>query len=542
MTSFAFILGCVPLWIATRRGRGRAQILGTAVIAGMLAATGIAIFLIPALFVLVERLAGGEARAAPGRRRPRQWRMSASARSLGAAPALGLSGCAASAPTTSGRPSPVPRIVPRPGGGRRAEARSLADSPWWDVFGDPVLKRSCDEALRNGYDARIAAARVEEARALAGSRGRTSSPASATRAAVRARRSATSSSNPDGSAGTTWTANVNFAWELDLWGRIRRLNEPRGRCTSRARRRGAACCSRWCPTSPAPTSSCASSTRSSRSRGARPRAFQETYDLFSAAARGRGRSALETARAEAALGECRPRSPRSSGRSWPRRTSSASCSAGPPAHPARRAATNALPPDGARRPPLRAARAAARRPRGRGGARGRERPRRRRHGGLLPALSLTGALRRREPRARDPSTEEAGVARVCRSALPGRAAQGSTTQAAQARGSRRGALRSTRSRRLRRGLERARPHEARRRRSGSGARRARVRSRCASLNLRYHSGLAAYFEVLDAQQQLFPAEIAPRPARRDQLLAVVSLYRALGGGWPVAPPSPPPSP
>jgi multidrug efflux system outer membrane protein len=50
-------------------------------------------------------------------------------------------------------------------------------------------------------------------------------------------------------------------------------------------------------------------------------------------------------------------------------------------------------------------------------------------------------------------------------------------------------------------------------------------------NIRYVSGLASYFEVLDAQQQLFPAENALAQSKRDQFLAVVNLYRALGGGW-----------
>jgi HAE1 family hydrophobic/amphiphilic exporter-1 len=58
MTSFAFILGCVPLWTASGSGAESRKILGTVVIVGMLAATGIAIFIIPALFVLVEKLAG----------------------------------------------------------------------------------------------------------------------------------------------------------------------------------------------------------------------------------------------------------------------------------------------------------------------------------------------------------------------------------------------------------------------------------------------------------------------------------------------------
>jgi hydrophobic/amphiphilic exporter-1 (mainly G- bacteria), HAE1 family len=57
MTSFAFILGCVPLWIASGAGSVARQVMGTTVIGGMAAATGIAIFIIPALFVLVERLA-----------------------------------------------------------------------------------------------------------------------------------------------------------------------------------------------------------------------------------------------------------------------------------------------------------------------------------------------------------------------------------------------------------------------------------------------------------------------------------------------------
>src|SRR5207245_9119871 len=48
---------------------------------------------------------------------------------------------------------------------------------------------------------------------------------------------------------------------------------------------------------------------------------------------------------------------------------------------------------------------------------------------------------------------------------------------------------------------------------------------------RYNDGIANYFEVLDAEQQLFPAELELALTRRDELVAVVSLYRALGGGW-----------
>ena len=65
MTSFAFILGCVPLWLAAGAGAVSRQILGTAVIVGMTAATGLAIFLIPMLYVIIERFAGVEKKRGP---------------------------------------------------------------------------------------------------------------------------------------------------------------------------------------------------------------------------------------------------------------------------------------------------------------------------------------------------------------------------------------------------------------------------------------------------------------------------------------------
>jgi hydrophobic/amphiphilic exporter-1 (mainly G- bacteria), HAE1 family len=58
MTSFAFILGCVPLWTATGSGAVARQIIGTTVIGGMLAASAFGIFLIPAVFYVVEKWSG----------------------------------------------------------------------------------------------------------------------------------------------------------------------------------------------------------------------------------------------------------------------------------------------------------------------------------------------------------------------------------------------------------------------------------------------------------------------------------------------------
>ncbi len=57
MTSFAFILGCVPLWTAKGAGAIGRKVLGTSVITGMSAASALGIFFVPVLFVLVERIA-----------------------------------------------------------------------------------------------------------------------------------------------------------------------------------------------------------------------------------------------------------------------------------------------------------------------------------------------------------------------------------------------------------------------------------------------------------------------------------------------------
>jgi multidrug efflux system outer membrane protein len=138
--------------------------------------------------------------------------------------ALGvLSGCAVG-PNYQQPPVTAPDVYYQVQG-PPAPAASLADQPWWEVFQDPVLVQLIDEALRSGYDVQLAAARVEEARARAGiarseffpsinygggwSRGRNS-------AEVFPYSKAT---------GNLIDANVNFGWELDVWGRIRRLNE-----------------------------------------------------------------------------------------------------------------------------------------------------------------------------------------------------------------------------------------------------------------------------------------------------------------------------
>ncbi len=60
MTSLAFIFGCIPLWTASGAGAVARQIMGTTVIGGMLAASAIGIFFVPAVFCVVEKFSGAE--------------------------------------------------------------------------------------------------------------------------------------------------------------------------------------------------------------------------------------------------------------------------------------------------------------------------------------------------------------------------------------------------------------------------------------------------------------------------------------------------
>jgi HAE1 family hydrophobic/amphiphilic exporter-1 len=66
MTSFAFILGCVPLWTASGAGSVARQIMGTTVIGGMAAASAIGIFFVPAIFYMVEKWSGATREPAAG--------------------------------------------------------------------------------------------------------------------------------------------------------------------------------------------------------------------------------------------------------------------------------------------------------------------------------------------------------------------------------------------------------------------------------------------------------------------------------------------
>jgi HAE1 family hydrophobic/amphiphilic exporter-1 len=61
MTALAFIVGCIPLWIASGAGSVARQVIGTTAIGGMVAETFIGRFFVPAIFVVIEKLSGAKA-------------------------------------------------------------------------------------------------------------------------------------------------------------------------------------------------------------------------------------------------------------------------------------------------------------------------------------------------------------------------------------------------------------------------------------------------------------------------------------------------
>lgn len=105
-------------------------------------------------------------------------------------------------------------------------AGSIADRSWWEIFDDPNLQTLIDEGLRNGYDARVAAARVEEYRMRMGiSRSQLFPQADAGGEWQRGRSSDYTYPPGEKPVSETYIAQGSFYWEIDLWGRLRKLNE-----------------------------------------------------------------------------------------------------------------------------------------------------------------------------------------------------------------------------------------------------------------------------------------------------------------------------
>lgn len=108
-----------------------------------------------------------------------------------------------------------------------ASPQSIADLPWWKVYHDPKLRSLIEEALNNNHDLKIAVSRVEQARQVALQTRSLGLPSvDYGGGASRGRNQAGGSASFTGGKTTDdATALLSVVWEVDFWGRIRRLNE-----------------------------------------------------------------------------------------------------------------------------------------------------------------------------------------------------------------------------------------------------------------------------------------------------------------------------
>src|SRR5882724_1243530 len=108
-----------------------------------------------------------------------------------------------------------------------ATTNSFADLAWWEVYQDDTLQAFIREALTNNYDLRIAVTRIEQARAVVMQARSQFVPSISYNGTVSQGRNeflGNTISN-GGETGNAFAGTLNAFWELDLWGRIRRLNE-----------------------------------------------------------------------------------------------------------------------------------------------------------------------------------------------------------------------------------------------------------------------------------------------------------------------------
>jgi multidrug efflux system outer membrane protein len=422
-----------------------------------------------------------------------------------------------------------------------AQAASFADQPWWEVFHDDVLQGLIAEALKNGYDVQLAAWRVEEARANAGIARSQYFPALQGQAQAGYGRQSEFSATPS-AQGALLELNVNASWELDLWGRVRRTNEAALAAffSSEEAKRGVYL-------------SLASEVATEyfqlreldlqleiarRTTGA----FQETFDLFNHRLQGGAASALETSSAEALLAATAANIPDLERQIVAQENQLAFLLGRNPGSIARGAVLNdqflppsipvGLPADLLkRRPDLRQAEQTLIAANANVGVANAD---------FFPRISLTGAFGSISPQFSQifpagrtwsiggglltpvfqgrllRAQYDAAVARwqqakvMYEQSVTNSFSEVSTALVAYQKYAE---------------VETARVREV-------TAYREAVRL----ANTRYVAGLSDYLEVLQAEQQLFPAEILLAQSRYNRLATLVQLYRALGGGWQLSDP------
>jgi outer membrane protein, multidrug efflux system len=416
---------------------------------------------------------------------------------------------------------------------------SFADLNWWQVYRDETLQALIHEALTNNYDLRIAMSRVEQARAVAmQARAQFVPNVGYSGSVSRGRNDLFGSAYPNNGITTgSAVATLNAFWEVDLWGRVRRLNESARAqfLASEEARRGV----RLSLLSDVATyylrllelDQEIEITRNTTN------SFGESLKYFTQRLEGGKASDLETARAEAALADAAAAIP-----SILQQISTAenelSVLLGRIPGPIPRAnhLLAELPPEVPaglpsalleRRPDVRQMEQLLRSANAQIGESVAE---------FFPTIGLTTFFGKISPELSAFTLGGANAwgagAETSGPLFEGGRLVGQYRQAKAARDEARLRYQQTALTAL--GdvsdalIDRERLGEIREQQ----AREVKALDRAVRVSTeRYLAGKASYYEVLEAQQQLFPAQLNLARTERDQLLAIVALYKALGGGW-----------
>jgi len=414
---------------------------------------------------------------------------------------------------------------------------SISDLAWWQVYQDPQLEALIREALTNNYDLGIAVARVEQARALAMQARSQFVPSVNYNATVsRGRNNFAGEVFPNnGTTISSAVATLNAFWEVDLWGRVRRLNESARAqlLASEEARRGV----RLSLISDVATAyfQLLELDKELEIAGQTTNSFAESLRIFNQRVQGGTASALESSRAEAALEDAAAFVPSIRERISATENQLCVLLGRNPGHIERPAPLLGMPeiPTGLpsalleRRPDIRQAEQSLRSANAQVGVSVAE---------FFPKIGLTAFLGRVSPELSAFTLGSANAWGIAAEAA-GPLFQGGRLvgQYHQAKAAWQEAELQYRQTILnafkevsdalvsRLELAVIRDHQAR-----------QVAALGTAVKLsseRYVAGKASYYEVLEAQQQLFPSQLNLARTQRDQLLAVVTLYKTLGGGW-----------
>ncbi len=428
--------------------------------------------------------------------------------------------------------------------GFRGEAlvatNSFADLPWWDVFQDESLRELVRRALTNNYDLRIAVTRVEQARAQAAEARAGFFPQVNYAALAGAGRNVGAGNvpAPGGASGAALAVDVNASWEIDLWGRIRRLTESaRAQYFASEEARRDVMASLVAEVAQDYFQLLALDRELEIAKNT-TNSFGDSLRIFTQRLQGGVASKLETSSAAALLASAAATIPQVEQRIVQQENQLDVLLGRNPAGVARGQSMldGQLPPEVPaglpsalleRRPDIREAEQQLRSANAQVGVA---------FANFFPQLNLTGLLGQVSPELSLLTSGGANAWSVG-AGLVGPIFQGGLLkgQYAQARAARDQSVLQYQAAVLNAFQEVSSALVAQQKLAEARAQQARAVSayeEAVRISLeRYQHGQSSYYEVLQEQQLLFPAENALVETQLNQLLTVVQLYRALGGGW-----------